>query len=278
MAVDGGMVGLLNKFADHFDVEKTPPEADFRPLVREIPVSVVGAELPEFFEQLPKSIDGRLWYGESKTKDVFNEVFNLSDEKVVSALTTYLKSKDRDLKFLDVYPNRLTQLSYSKIELRQLWKARIFGSNNSINPFNIYSELVRNELIPENELADVHGGLYSHYDQRGRRFLPKDAADIQAIVQSGFYTYIFNKVIIEDKLKWVKDVNSKCDLIASLVENCPLQEETVIAICSLGNEDYRANWLINEIERLFKERKAIQKTFNQIAAKKGIDVPDKLQI
>lgn len=49
MAMDGGKVGLLNKFADHFDDEKTPPGTSFKQLIREIFVSVVETEPPNFF-------------------------------------------------------------------------------------------------------------------------------------------------------------------------------------------------------------------------------------
>jgi len=272
MAVNGGMKGLLNKFFDHFDDEKTAPGTDFKPLVKEISTSVLLTELPDFFEQLKASIDGKMWYLDSESYKVFNEVFNLSDEKVVNALTHYLKDKNKDIKFLDIYPNRLIQMNYTDPDLRQLWKKKMFSNIYNINPFTIYSELLRNNLIPVDEISTVNAMLFSKYEQVSNRKLPIES-DIPTLIQSGFFDTIFDEAIVKKDLKMYKWVNSKCELIALLIEYTPLKNETVSCVCGMANSRYPSEWLIREINRTFSEKPAIKKSFEAIALKLGLEMP-----
>lgn len=276
IAVDGGMEGLLNKFSDHFDDEKTAPGSDFRPLVREISNSVVESELPTFFDLLPERLDGAVWYITSHTTDVLNEVFNLSDEKVIDAASVYLKQKNRDLKFLNSHPNRLTLLKYDSAEIRKLWKTRLFSPAFTFNPFNIFCELVRNDFVPTTELSSIHTKLFDSYNQRSRSFLPENSRDAQTLLDCGFFDYIFQRVIITENLKWVKDVNAKCDLIVTFVEYYPLNLKTVQSICYLGNQGWASNWLIEALERLFSEKPLLHSTFCKIAHDNAVEIPTSL--
>lgn len=271
MAVNGGMEGLLNKFSDHFDEEKTAPGSDFKPLVNEIPASVLVAELPDFFEKLKARLDGRMWQLEAEAPQVFNEVFNLSDERILTALRIFLKDKDRDIKFLNTYPKRLTQMNYNKVDIRTLWKTRIYA-HSYLNPFAIYCELLRNELLSPTDIETANESLYSKFNQRNYHKLPEES-NIPILISNGFYEVIFKDAIQTRKLERFLWVNDKCDLIASMIEHCPLQIETVKVLCKMANGSYPSQWLVRELTAVFERKPSVKRKFTQIVDNEGIDLP-----
>jgi hypothetical protein len=276
MAVDGGKEGLLNKFEDHFDEDKTAPGSDFTPLVKEIPTSVLTAELPSFFEELPARIDGKLYYTKSDTAKVYNEVFNLSNENAIVALTDYLKDRDRDIKFLSTFPNRLMVMRYTPAQIRTLWKTRLLASD-AINPFPIYCEILRNNLIPMAELAGAHLALFNRFNQRSFHKLPESAADIHTLVEKGFYEVVYEEAIVNRELKKFLWVNDKCDMIASMVEHWPLNEKTVTTICVMAESSHPSQWLVRELKELFDNKPTIKNKFGKIVRKLGLSIPSEFK-
>lgn len=273
MAVNGGMQGILNKFSDHFNDERTTPGTDIRPLIQEIPASILVEEYAVFFPRLKSVIDVRVWYDDAASFNVFNEIFNLTDNRVIKGLQTYLKEDNRDLRFLNNYPSRVQYLGYAPPDIRELWKKRMFNKYININPFTIYCELVRQNLIPVSEISGINTTLLSNYDQQGNHKLPVNDADINTIISTGFFNEVFDEAIVRQDLKMYLWVNSKCDLIAMMVEYCPLQKETVASICKNAQSGYPSEWLIREIQSLFNKKPAIKQTFTIIANAENITIP-----
>lgn len=187
MAVNGGLQGLLNKFSDHFDEDKMPAGADFRPLVREIPSSILVGEYPEFFDRLKRVIDGRMWHDDGASSKVFQEIFNLTDDRVIAGLREYFKEDNRDLKFLNVYPSRIHAMGYEDAEIREIWKKRMFNKYITINPFNIYCELLREKLIPVDEIAAANTVILNIFEQQNYHKLPANETDIAILLSNGFF-------------------------------------------------------------------------------------------
>jgi len=52
ITVEGGMLTLIFKFKDHFDVSLTPAYEDYSNLIKEVEFSIASNELYEFFEEL----------------------------------------------------------------------------------------------------------------------------------------------------------------------------------------------------------------------------------
>jgi hypothetical protein len=226
-----------------------------------------------FFPRLKSVVDGRVWYDDAASFSVFNEIFNLSDNRVITGLQAYLKEDNRDLRFLNTFPSRVQFLGYDPADIRELWKKRMFNKYVNINPFTIYSELVRQNLIPVNEIAGVNTVLLNNYEQQGNHKLPADDADINTLVSTGFFNEIFDEAILRQDLKMYLWVNSKCDLIAMMVEYCPLQKETVESICRNAQSGYPSEWLIRELQNLFNKKPAIKQTFTAMAHAENITIP-----
>ncbi|RYZ91083.1 MAG: hypothetical protein EOP04_01785 [Proteobacteria bacterium] len=276
MVVNGGKDGLLLKFYEHFDDELTPPGSDFRHLVQEIPAAILESELPTFFHELPKYIDGRKYYLKNDTSKVFDEVFNLPDAKVVTALAAYLKQDDRDIKFLTAYPNRIPLMHYSAAELRALWKTRLLRADQ-VNPFIIYAELLRLGAIPPSELDAAHKSMFNRFHQVDFNKLPESDQDIATLLSNGYYEVIYKDAIEERELKRFLWVNDKCDMLISMVRHRPLDAKTVTTICTMVNSSNPSNWLIRELKELFADEPRVKHQFEALAAGAGIAMPEKLK-
>ncbi|NVM64476.1 hypothetical protein FHW88_002765 [Mucilaginibacter sp. SG538B] len=273
MAVNGGLEGLLNKFSDHFNDERTIPGTDVRPLIREIPSSILTDEYAQFFPRLKIVIDGRMWYDDAASSAVFNEILNLTDERVITGLQVYLKDEDRDLRFLNVFPARILHMGYDTADIREIWKKRMFNKYININPFTIYCGLLRENLIPPGEITTVNTVLFDIYDQQNNHKLPMNETDISTLISNGFFNTVFDEAIIREDLKMYLWVNKKCDLIAMMVEYCPVRVETVRSICKNAQSGYPSEWLIRELQNLFIKKPGVKQTFISIASQENIPIP-----
>lgn len=273
MTVEGGMETLLNKFEIHFDETKTPPNSDYTHLVKEIESSVLKTELQDFFKKLKARIAGRWgWHFNSDVINVYCKILDTSSSNIQESLLEFLKEEDRDLKFLDVFPNKVNQMNYLPTEIRNLWKVRINANKNICNPFSIYCGLLINSMIPKEEIEEANRELFYGFSQTNSYKFP-DEKDIDVLIANNFFDAVFNIAIKEEGLKNYKWVNNKCDLIALFVQNYPLNVETVKSIYEMADSSYPSQWLVRELKNLFSNQPDLKKDFNDIATTNGIRIP-----
>jgi len=261
IVVNGGMEGLLNKFTEHHDDLKTPPDIDITPLIKEIPQSILRAELPEFIKQMSDRINAIIWYDDSAVREIYDKIFDLPDHDVIEALTKYMKEYKLDLKFINYFPHRIKLMQYDDHEKRELWKIRMFDIGLHINPFNIYSEILRENWVPQNEIQLVNHKLLDKFDQSVYNRLPENEGDRLTLMNCGFYDLIFSEAIIERKLKNYMWVNSKCDLIAAYIETSPLLDETVKVLCTMADSNNPSQWLIKKLNTTFESNRILKNNF-----------------
>lgn len=277
MTVEGGMETLLNKFEEHFDDTKTPPDADFTYLVKEIDGSVMHSEMHDFFKQLKLRIDEtRSWFLDSSALKVYHKILDAADVRVQESLVEYLKQEQRDIRFLDAFPDKVLQLNYSPTDVRTIWKSRMYDKTTGTNPFNIFAGLLRNKLIPKGEIEEANSELFSNFNQTNYHWLP-ETKDIDTLKANGFFDVV-HKIAIEEKdLKDFMWVNSKCDLIMTYLENNPLKPSAVKCICEMAERTNYSQWLIREINNDFENLPEFRKGFKKVAATAGIRIPTNLR-
>ncbi len=82
MTVEGGMETLLNKFNEHFDNTKTPPDADFTHLAKEIEVSVQKNELKDFLKKLTNIVYIRSFHSNVEVSKVYCKILDVADTRI----------------------------------------------------------------------------------------------------------------------------------------------------------------------------------------------------
>lgn len=273
MTVEGGMATLLNKFDEHFDDTKTPVNADFTHLVKEIETSVLTINLNDFFADLKTRIDGRRWwYGDSDTLKVYSKILDVADARTQEALVDYLKKEERDIKYLNVYPDKVNQLNYTVSEIRTIWKTRIYNKSIAINPFNIFSGLLRHSLIPKEQIEEANKEIFGHFSQTDYHKLP-ERKDIDTLKANSFFETVFKIAIVEKDLRDFMWVNSKCDLIISFIENFPLNAQIVKCVFEMSQRANPSQWLVRELKNSFSNMPDLKIQFHNIATSNSIAIP-----
>jgi len=246
---------------EHFYSSKTPPDADFTYLVKEIGNSVLVSELLEFFSRLKKRMKR---YSYAYSSKVFLKILDMADTRTQEILIDYLKQEDRDIEFLNSYPDKISQLNFSETDIRELWKKRIFDTTFNINPFNIFAGLLRNNLIPKEQIDEANKEMFNHFDQINHYNIPENK-DIEVLKTNGFFKTIFQIAIVEQKLENYMWVNSKCGLIISFIENFPLNETTVGCIFEMSERANYSKWLVRDLKITFLKYPYLKTEFHKIA-------------
>lgn len=274
MTVEGGMETLLNKFDEHFDDTKTPPNADFTDLVKEIEVSVLTSELSDFFKKLKTRINGRRWwYSDSDALKVYCKILDVADTRTQEALIDYLKQENEDVSFLNSYPDKILQLNFSPTDIRTLWKGRIFDKKSTGNPFNILAGLLRQNLIPKEQIDEASREIFGHFSQTDYHRLP-ESKDIETLKANGFFETVYKIAIQEKNLNDFLWVNNKCDLIISFIENHPLNINTVKCVFEMPDRPYPSQWLVKELKNTFSNIPDLKTQFHSIATTNSIKIPN----
>lgn len=274
ITVEGGVETLLNKFDEHFDDTKTPPNADFTHLVKEIENSVQFSELEDFFTKLKIRIgERRWWYSDSDILKVYAKILDISDTRTQEDLINYLKKENRDVNFLNSYPDKVLQLNYSPSEIRIMWKNRIYNISSNINPFNVLSGLLRHNLIPKEQIEEANKVIFEHYSQTNYHKLP-ESKDIDTLKANRFFETVYQIAIVEKDLSDFMWVNGKCDLIISFIENYPLNINTVKCVFEMTDRANPSQWLVRELKNTFSNMADLKSQFHSIATSNGIKIPN----
>jgi len=273
ITIEGGMESLLKKYELHFNPTFTPPDTDFSELVLEIENAVEDKDLSDFWQELLLRIDqyGFLFHNESNVTKVFQKVFEICPERIKDNLSEYLKARNNDLTIIGLYPELLNNFKYSASEIRSIWRVRIF--QNEYIAFTIYSALLRNSLIPANEINEANEYIL----EKLTGYRPKRDEEHFALASNGFGETIFHIGFVTKRLEdWYMWVNPRADLLLYYIEKYPLKSETVEVICEMYTRDKYSFWLSERIENLFKEKTEKRTEFHQLANAKGFVIPSKL--
>lgn len=271
ITVEGGMETLLNKFEDHFDQTKTPPNSDFTNLVREIENSVSTTEYHDFFKRVEKRIYNIRFYSPD-VHPVYCKILDITSPAIQESLIDYLKQENIDINFLASFPDKVTQLGYSPTDIREIWKSRMYNVASNINPYNIYSGLLRNNCIPNEQIEEAHREIFNKFHQVDYHRLPEEK-DIATLKANRFFDIIFKIAIEEQNLSSYLWVNNKCDIIISFFENYPLNIETVKCICNMAASRNPSEWLIRELKTSFINTPELKTKFQEFAEANEITLP-----
>lgn len=269
ITIEGGMDSLLNKFVIHFDDTYTPPNENFDYLIKEIPESIEINQRENFLLGIKQSLDGRRFaHVDSDAYKVYNRILEIGDILTKEEVVTYLKKEKKDVAFLNNFPKKVELMSYNSSQIRSLWKNRIF-QGAFINPYSIYTSLLKFNLIPLDEIQEANSELFNQTESHK---IPLEK-DIETLKANNFFEHVIQTAIYDKELKDYLWVNDKCKIITLSIENTNLNEQIVKQLCTMVRRTYYSYFLEEKIVHLLKSNNEFRRQFKEIATTHSIDLP-----
>lgn len=270
ITIEGGMQSLIFKLKRHYDLTYTPKGKDITPLVLEIEHSIQTTELSSFWHEAFSSIDSNYEYWiDEGINDFSDKIMAFSSEPVRNSFFQFVKKDVKTMhSFIQSKPKIILLLGLNPQEVRNYWNTKL---SESVNSLNIYACLLRNNLIPENEIPEANTLLFN-----GARYYVDSDDDHRVLAANGFGETIYNHAFVE-KRKWTYLwANNRQNLLCDFVEKYPLTKEVVGRICTEFSGSLYSYWLKSSLNNMFTENQAKRAEFIQIATENRLNIPNRL--
>ncbi len=274
--VPNGSAGdILTRLERHFDANLTPPGADVSPLVRQIPHAVPQQDVKKFFDDVVEQF-----------RSTLGNVHLLNRDAVAAILAEFMKSAPADYaeeaaEWLRDVPERLFDTVRRHPELvhvlanqpelvRQLWRSELF--KGGARDLELYSALLRNGLIPHDQLEEAHGRLVLKLSGE----VPS-AEQNRVLTNAGFWDYFDDLAFAERKIDQFAWGNSNARLVAWRLENHPFDAAVAEAICgTFGAEPYPFQ-VRDALKDMLGANPAVLAELERLAKSVGREVPEPLK-
>jgi len=277
--VIGGKDELLNKVKDHFDISKTPPNQDIGYIVKDIPSTVDLQDYEQFLNDLLNLIrkfDDSL-FSRNFTKDtiVIEKIISLNSLELTHAISNILKSKDDLLlTYLRKYPHHIVIFSEDKTFIRGIWYDKLFGSASIKEDFSIYCSILKNNLIPEDQLNES----FEHIIRN--RLLCNTPCDDDFIFlkNTKFFDKFKEIAFIENKICQFEWSKKNVNFIIYYLSQFEMDEKIAESIYFTFNVENYPFKLAQDLELFLNSNEYKKNQLIGILEKKGHEKPEKLNI
>jgi len=277
--VIGGKDELLNKVKDHFDISKTPPNQDIGYIVKDIPSTVDLQDYEQFLNDLLNLIrkfDDSL-FSRNFTKDtiVIEKIISLNSLELTHATSNILKRKDDLLlTYLRKYPHHIVIFSEDKTFIRGIWYDKLFGSATIKEDFSIYCSILKNNLIPEDQLNES----FEHIIRN--RLLCNTPCDDDFIFlkNTKFFDKFKEIAFIENKICQFEWSKKNVNFIIYYLSQFEMDETIAESIYFTFNVENYPFKLAQDLELFLNSNEYKKNQLIGILEKKGHEKPEKLNI
>ena len=277
--VIGGKDELLNKVKDHFDISKTPPNQDIGYIVKDIPSTVDLQDYEQFLNDLLNLIrkfDDSL-FSRNFTKDtiVIEKIISLNSLELTHAISNILKRKDDLLlTYLRKYPHHIVIFSEDKTFIRGIWYDKLFGSATIKEDFSIYCSILKNNLIPEDQLNES----FEHIIRN--RLLCNTPCDDDFIFlkNTKFFDKFKEIAFIENKICQFEWSKKNVNFVIYYLSQFEMDEKIAESIYFTFNVENYPFKLAQDLEIFLNSNEYKKNQLIGILEKKGHEKPEKLNI
>lgn len=272
ITVEGGLNTLINKIKDHFNPILTPQNKDFSHLVKDIEHSVEPAKLSEFWDSfiIPNDWDVSL---STTRKKFLKECFRISSDIVKESIVKKLKENIYYMiDFLDSYPDLILNFTFSNQEVRKLWSVEIKKSNNVIG---LYVSLLRNALIPREEINDANKNVIKLI----KGYSP-NALEHYTLERNNFFNAFKSEILDNGNFVGFKSyewVNYRADLISGIIKYYPADKEILVKLTEHYEQGYNSEWLLKRFDYLIENGDQFTDAYKVIKQSENITIPTSLE-
>ena len=277
--VIGGKDELLNKVKDHFDISKTPPNQDIGYIVKNIPSTVDIQDYEQFLNDLLdfiRKFDDSL-YSRNFTKDiiVIEKIISLSFPELTHAISNILKGKDDLLlTYLRKYPHHVVIFSEDKTFIRGIWYDKLFGLATIKEDFSIYCSILKNELIPEEQMNES----FEHIIRNGLLCNTPCDDDFIFLKNIKFFDKFKEIAFIENQISQFEWSKKNVNFIIYYLSQFEMDEKIAESIYSTFNVENFPFKLAQSLELFLNSNEYKKNQLIDILEKKGYEKPENLNI
>lgn len=260
---------LLNKIYKHFDPTFTPPNKDITQLVKDVASSVESTKLKEFWELLLN--DSHWNYNMSINKQNFaNRSFEVNSNIINQYLVEVINANQQYLKdFLSNHPDKILRFNYSTEETRNFWKTTLTLCDNILG---IYSTLLRNCLIPKDEISEANELVLSKLI-----VYEVESNEHQILEANGFFESFKECIINNSNFEQFIWVNDRADLISDMIISNSADVDIINRLCLVYNQSTNSNWLIERLDRKLMPKEHLREEYKHLIQQNNITIPTKLK-
>ena len=277
--VIGGKDELLNKVKDHFDISKTPPNQDIGYIVKNIPSTVDIQDYEQFLNDLLdfiRKFDDSL-YSRNFTKDiiVIEKIISLNFPELTHAISNILKGKDDLLlTYLRKYPHHVVIFSEDKTFIRGIWYDKLFGLATIKEDFSIYCSILKNELIPEEQMNES----FEHIIRNGLLCNTPCDDDFIFLKNIKFFDKFKEIAFIENQISQFEWSKKNVNFIIYYLSQFEMDEKIAESIYSTFNVENFPFKLAQSLELFLNSNEYKKNQLIDILEKKGYEKPENLNI
>lgn len=272
ISIEGGKQSLINKISNHFDSTITPPDKDITPLIREVEYSVERTNLKDFWHTLLNSDE---WNYELNRKkhELISRSLEVNNDIVNESLISIIKNNDNHLSFfLSNHPDKILRFNFTPEEIRKIWKKKLVNFNDILG---IYSTLLRNGLIPQNEIAEANKTVISTI----KEYSPSNI-DNQLLTQHGFLDQFKEEILYNENFCGKKSynwVNAKADIISGVIKNYSADIDIAKRLVEHYTQLENSDWLLERLNYIFSDNSQMKTDYKIILQANNCEIPAKLK-
>lgn len=277
--VSGSKEGLLDDIRVHFDRSLTPADADCSLIVDQIPNAIEMDELEDFlegvlgvFEELYRQPSGM--YHEDEI-DFFNKMLDIRDAEIVSKLVGFLRNReDLLVTLLKATPSRLLYFADDPTFIRKLWHSRLIPVSQG--EFVIYWSLLRNQLIPEDQLQEAHGRVIPYLLD-----VTLTAELCPTLEEAGFFrafrqlVFLKSDVPLADNFGWA---NRNRHLVVFYLDRFGIDKEIAHSLSRIFSKENHPFELKKQLNLFLSQSPERREEFLGVFEENQIRLPDQLYL
>ena len=270
--------GLLEKINNHYDINKTALGTSVDYLIDKIPQSVKRAKFEVFLSKVKDlftTSSTSALVGDTvdiyKLTDFIEACFKLDDDFLKDAvIKLILKGKNYRINYLREHPNRVSILTGKEELVRELWKTKLFARSD--NDYPLFCALIRNELIPEEQLEEAITRAVSYSKSQ----LPNSDIDYELLKNNNFeeefvaYYFTGESPHIGNYMY----SNSSANFIAYMMRRITYNSDIVKMICDgYENTSYHPLDVSPKLKKMYEENPTKAGEFKAIATANEFELP-----
>jgi hypothetical protein len=282
--VSGSKEGLLNEIRVHFDRSLTPADADYSHIVQQIPYAIEPEGLAKFFEAVDQVFaDLRRWPPGASSYPAeelgfFDSIIGLGDRTVTNRLIAFLRGhEDLLVEVLRSNPARVPLIKDDPAFIRRLWYERLLPMRQ--RDFEIYCSLIRNQLIPEEQIEEAHRRvipLLSRVDPSESCYaLLVDTNFSDVLRDMAFLQTGSAEIPLADKFSWA---NPNFNLVIWYLKRFGLDQQIARSLSQIFGKENHPNDLKDAINALLSQDEQKREEFLGVFEDNHIPIPDCLRL
>ncbi|MBW4850932.1 MAG: hypothetical protein KZY73_03195 [Bacillaceae bacterium] len=278
--VNGSKEYILEQIKEFYDPNITAPNASINPLVSQIPHSIDRKDLQIFFQDL-KDITADKNFNDftlldSNKSSVWFALLDL--DYYPKEIIKFLILDENDsyaIELIDLNPNYVKNFQGESSFIRSMWNKFC-----SANDYRILLNLIKNNLIPPEELDECYTHMFNNVDSdlfsKKSNWEPFNELELEILKGTNFFNLFYTQAFKENRISgdfnWG---NRNRYLVTKYIEEFQMDYDIALAIKNCEHKNYPPRYLNRWINDFFKQHSEIEDKYKELLLS---GIPEELNI